>query len=159
MDLNNTFKNYFIVNLVVTTCVYFWLGTNWATGFFILIFLGTMNILWEEYQSNKNTTKPKDTSQPNNARSSTPYKPKSSSRNKSIDTINFEYKTKEGIISFYTVNVYKGINGNIEGWCHERNAVREFRKDRIINDTITRTETGEQMTTKEGRKVAMSLNK
>ena len=76
-----------------------------------------------------------------------------------IDQIHFEYKTKEDVQDFYTVNVYKGINGNIEGWCHERDAVRQFRKDRIINGLITRTETGESMTIKEWRKIAINIAK
>ena len=75
-----------------------------------------------------------------------------------MDTINFEYRTGEGIQGFYTVQVSTGITGNIKGWCEEREDSREFRIDRIINDSITRTETGEVMTVKEWRKLMRENN-
>lgn len=68
-----------------------------------------------------------------------------------IDEIQFEYVTAEGILGTYTVQAYKGLRGNIEGFCVEREDIRTFVPDRIVNSTVVRTETGEILTLKEWR--------
>lgn len=132
-------------------------GTGWAITIGILMFFTGLSKLWDErktkQQAKQHTYNDLENIQDNTAPTTTP-KP----RKKYIDQINFEYRTKEGLQDFYTVNVYKGITGNIEGWCHEREDVRTFRIDRIINDNITRTETGEVLTVKEWRKAMREKN-
>lgn len=68
-----------------------------------------------------------------------------------IDEIQFEYVTYEGNRGTYTVQAYKGLRGNIEGYCVERDDIRTFVPDRIVDSTVIRTETGEILTLKEWR--------
>ncbi len=112
--------------------------------------------MWDERKSNSEK-QAKNSSGSNYQKTST-IPTKTSRHKSSMDTINFEYRTAEGIEGNYTVQVYKGITGNIHGWCDEREDTREFRIDRIKNDSITRVETGEIMTVKEWRKLMRENN-
>ena len=157
MDNKSTLKFVFGASLTFGAIAGYFGGTWWAIIIGALFFITGISIINDQKkdQKNKSSNKPKNTTSP------TPHtKAKTQTKTRPIiDVIKFEYRTKEGIKDFYTVDVHKGINGNIEGWCHERDANREFRKDRIIGNSIIRIETGEVMSVKEWRKLALTLNK
>lgn len=72
-------------------------------------------------------------------------------RRKYIDKIQFEYRTASGNQQTYTVLVYKGLRGNLEGWCIEREGIRTFLPERIVNKEITKIDTGEILVLKDWR--------
>lgn len=158
MDSENMTWKFGLITTAILIIISFFLGgTGWAIGVGVFCFLAVFQLMYDQWKNEKESNEAYE------------YKPvtndtfarkthSSPNKEKLIDKIQFYYRPKDGEESIYTVDVYKGINGNIEGFCHERGAVREFRKDRILNDEITRIETGEVLSVKEWRK-AMVKNK
>lgn len=145
------------MTLALVFGITYWIGgLGWAIGVSIVAFFMLLQIMYEEYKVREEKKKASNTQYGNEYTTSTVNPTyRKPSQNKIIDTIQFEYTPNGGELDTYTVDVTKGINGNIEGWCHEREAPREFRKDRIKNSEITRLETGELLTVKEWRKAMM----
>lgn len=148
----------FILALALPTGIAYWLGgQGWAIGIFVLLVLGFISMALENRKASKSNAdkhrkvpnKPQSYSTASNSASETSshYERK----RKVIDEIQFEYRPADGSQGVYTVQVYKGIRGNLEGYCHERDDVRTFRPDRIINNEVVRTATGEVMSLKEWR--------
>lgn len=131
--------------MIVTCGMAYLSGVGWAIAAGVLItfyYLG--QILNNQPSSDKNSTKPDS-----NQRYNTQSKPRT--RSKVIDEIQFSYRPAHGEEGVYTVKLTKGLRGNMEGYCDERDDIRTFRIDRIVNSEITRTATGEVMTVKEWR--------
>ncbi len=165
MNNDYTFKFILGSSLFFAAIAGYFGGKNWAIGIGIAFLLTGLKQLWDQYSKNKKDLADKEnkavisTSGEKNSRENV-YQvvKKAKPLNQSMDLINFEYRTAEGMQGFYTIQVATGITGNIKGWCKERQDAREFRIDRIINDSITRVETGEVMTVKEWRKLMRENN-
>lgn len=56
--------------------------------------------------------------------------------------VQFTYEDSKGDVTFRTVTVHSVAGNNLKGECHDRNAQRTFRLDRIIGDVVD-TATGE----------------
>lgn len=65
----------------------------------------------------------------------------------SIGVVEFTYEDSAGDISCRTVTVHSATTKHIKGECHDRQAERTFRLDRIIGD-LTDCDTGEILSPK-----------
>ncbi len=66
----------------------------------------------------------------------------------SIGVVEFTYEDSAGDISYRTVTVHSATTTHLKGECHDRQAERTFRLDRIIGD-LTDCETGEILSPKQ----------
>ena len=143
--------------LIFSGIAYYFGGKGWALGVAVLLIIGMIGNLIEIL---KNKFQQSETN--SNSIISTSYdsddidyeedeveeiKP----RNKYIDKIQFEYRTASGNEQIYTVLVYKGLRGNLEGWCIEREGIRTFLPERIVNNEVTKLDTGEVLALKDWR--------
>lgn len=149
-------KEIIIGSLFFTAIAAYFGGTGWAVGILIFCIIGAIGIFFES-KKESSSTKNRDSNTGINtyySNESAPFTPKSKSRssnNRIIDQIQFDYIPAHGQKGTYTVKVAKGLRGNIEGYCDERDDLRTFRIDRIVKSEITRTATGEVMSVKEWR--------
>ena len=128
----------------IGTLVGFLVGPFWGVSVFLISFVS-----WLSYRNS-------DQSNPDQFKDHIPERSSQrpvSRRKKVIDEIQFDYIPAHGTKGTYTVKVVKGLRGNIEGYCHERVDIRTFRIDRIVDDTVIRTETGEVMSLKQWRSI------
>lgn len=141
-------KEIFLAISIGCGIAFFLGGAAWAIGVFIvLLILAIINKAKTSAGTPANTAPQQGTYRP----STTSKTPRQPARPRIIDEIQFSYIPAHGEQNTYTVKVAKGIRGNIEGYCDERDDIRTFRIDRIVNSEITRVSTGEVLTVKEWR--------
>lgn len=140
--------------LIFSLIAYFLGGINWAIGTAILFTIVSINIIFDIIKSDKKDNSemldpsfynaPSDNFKDDECEETKP-------RNKYIDKIQFEYRTASGNKQTYTVLVYKGLRGDLEGWCIEREGIRTFLPERIVNKEVTKLDTGEVLALKDWR--------
>ncbi|CCK75025.1 hypothetical protein OLEAN_C08490 [Oleispira antarctica RB-8] len=144
--------------LIFSGIAYYFGGKGWAIGVAVLLIIGMIGNLIEIL---KNKFQQSETN--SDSIISTSYYSdddidyeedeveETKPRNKYIDKIQFEYRTASGNKQTYTVLVYKGLRGDLEGWCIERDGIRTFLPERIVNKEVTKLDTGEVLTLKDWR--------
>lgn len=154
LSIKDLLKTGPLLILIFSLIAYYFGGINWAIGTAILFTIICINIIFDIVKEGKKDNseildKSFYTSSADNLDNNESEETKP--RNKYIDKIQFEYRTASGNKQTYTVLLYKGLRGELEGWCFERDGIRTFLPERIVNSEVTKISTGEVLKLKEWR--------